>query len=36
VKHFREKELKQAQGCFDQALTFYPKNVEGFVARGAL
>jgi len=36
VKHFREKNLKEAKKCLDKALSFYPKNVEGFVARGAL
>lgn len=36
VKHFRQREIKEAEKCFDQALTFYPKNVEGFVARGAM
>lgn len=36
VKHFREKNFKDAWKCFDQAISFYPANVEGFVARGAL
>ncbi|XP_057306808.1 tetratricopeptide repeat protein 14-like [Hydractinia symbiolongicarpus] len=36
IKHFRSNQQKQAMKCFDQALTFYPNNVEGYVARGAL
>jgi len=36
VKHFREQRLKEAMKCFDQSISFYPKNVEAYVARGAL
>lgn len=36
VKHFRENEVKEARDSFDQAIAFYPNNVEAYVARGAL
>lgn len=36
VKHFREKQFDEAMKCFDQSISFYPKNVDAYVARGAL
>jgi len=36
VKHLKESRHKEAMKCFDQSISFYPKNAEAFVARGAL
>eukprot|EP00794_Sanderia_malayensis_P005544 gene5544-6229_t len=36
VKHFKNGKHNEAMKCFDQALQMHSKNVEAFVARGAL